>query len=254
MEYTIRKLAQLSGVSSRTLRYYDEIGLLRPSRATAAGYRVYGEKEVDLLQQILFYRALDMPLAEIGRIVHTPGFDHAAALRGHLAALRERQEQLDLLIHTVTKTLASLEGDVPMQDTQKFEGFKQRLVRENEAQYGAEVREKHGDAAADEANARLLRMSSDEYGRFRALEEEIRQAANEAVRAHKEPTGETGRRITALHREWLGFTWGEVAPEAHAGLAQMYPADERFTAYYDHEVPGCAQFLCDAVQFWAGRL
>lgn len=254
MEYTIQKLARLSGVSTRTLRYYDEIGLLRPRRVTAAGYRIYGEAEVDLLQQILFYRAQDMPLAEIGRIVHTPGFDSAAALRSHLAALRARQEQLGLLIDTVTRTLASLEGGIPMEDTQKFEAFKRRAVRENEARYGAEVRQAHGDAAADAANAKLMRLTPTQYARFQALEAEVRRALAEAVRTGADPQGETGRQIAALHRDWLGYSWDEVRPQAHAGLAQLYTTDARFTAYYDRELPGCAQFLCDAVGYWAQRL
>lgn len=254
MEYTVQKLAQLSGVSARTLRYYDEIGLLSPCRVTAAGYRIYGEKEVDLLQQILFYRALDVPLSEIAGLVYSPDFDREQALRGHLAALHARQAQLSQLIDTVTRTLASMKGGFPMQDSQKFEGLKARLVAENEAQYGAEVRAAYGDASADAANAKLLGLTEPQYARFRSLEEEIHDALSEAVRAHADPKGAAGRHVAALHRDWLGYTWSEVHPQAHIGLAQTYLSDERFTTYYDRQLPGCAQFLCDAVSHWAERL
>ena len=75
MEYTVNRLAQISGVSKRTLRYYDEIGLLRPERVNPNGYRIYGQMQVDLLQQILFYRELGLPLEEIREIIKNPGFD-----------------------------------------------------------------------------------------------------------------------------------------------------------------------------------
>ncbi|CAM5616222.1 MerR family transcriptional regulator OS=Lysinibacillus sphaericus OX=1421 GN=LS41612_05820 PE=4 SV=1 [Lysinibacillus sphaericus] len=83
MEYTILQLAKLSGVSTRTLRYYDEIDLLKPARTNEAGYRFYGQQEVDILQQILFYKALDMKLETIHNIIHAPDFQHKAALKTH---------------------------------------------------------------------------------------------------------------------------------------------------------------------------
>jgi DNA-binding transcriptional MerR regulator len=87
MEYTINKLAQIAGVSKRTLRYYEEMGLLTPSRVSSNGYRIYGQREVDLLQQILFYRELGVSLDEIKTIVCTKNFDGRAALENHLTAL-----------------------------------------------------------------------------------------------------------------------------------------------------------------------
>lgn len=111
MEYSIQELAQLSGVSTRTLRYYDEIGLLKPARTNEAGYRFYGQLEVDMLQQILFYRALDMKLATIQAIIKAPNFQHAEALKTHRAALLQRQEQLVTILQTVEKTIQSIEGN-----------------------------------------------------------------------------------------------------------------------------------------------
>ena len=98
MEYSVSNLAKLSGVSTRTLRYYDQIGLLRPLRQSANGYRIYGQGEVDRLQQILFYRELGVSLEEIGAILDAPGYDREAALAGHLSALMEKKKQLELLI------------------------------------------------------------------------------------------------------------------------------------------------------------
>ncbi len=251
MEYSIHALAELAGISTRTLRYYDSIGLLHPCGTTAAGYRLYGPREVDLLQQILFYRALGVPLREIARIVQADDFDRLTALRSHLSALYARQAQTSALIETVQKTIQTLEKGDTMQDREKFEAFKQRIVQENEAQYGAEVRARYGDAQADAANARLLGMSEADYERFEALKEEVQQALEQAVRHGSDPAGPEGERIVRLHKTWLGMTWKEYSAEAHQALAEGYVTDERFAAYYDRRLPGCARFLCDAVQHWA---
>lgn len=135
MEYSINKLAKLAGVSTRTLRYYDEIGLLSPERISNNDYRVYGQKEVDLLQQILFYRELGVSLDEIKNIVWSKDYDGIAALQGHLSALKAKKEQIELLITNVEKTIAASKGEITMSNKEKFEGFKQKMLDENEKQY-----------------------------------------------------------------------------------------------------------------------
>src|SRR3954468_11887763 len=105
MEYTIQKLASLAGVSTRTLRYYDEIGILKPARINSSGYRIYGQAEVNRLQQILFYRELGVNLESIKEIVTAPSFDGTKALREHREKLLEKKEQLDKLITNVDKTI-----------------------------------------------------------------------------------------------------------------------------------------------------
>ena len=251
MEYSIHALVELAGVSARTLRYYDKIGLLKPKGTTEAGYRLYGQEEVDLLQQILFYRALGVPLKEITRIVQADDFDRLHALKTHLSALRARQAQTAALIQSVEKTIRSIKGGAEMSDSEKFEAFKQRVVRENEEKYGAEVRACYGDEQMDAANAKVLGMTQADYERFEDLKDEVQQALEAAVRAGEDPTGPAGERITRLHKTWLGGTWKEYTADAHKALAEGYVTDKRFTAYYDRSVPGCARFLCDAVRHWA---
>ncbi|WP_033543195.1 MerR family transcriptional regulator [Planococcus sp. CAU13] len=246
MEYTVQKLAQLAGVSTRTLRYYDEIGLLEPARKNSAGYRIYGGKEIDKLQQILFYRELGLDLDNIKNIVNDPAFDGPAALRSHRKKLLERRRQLDLLINNVETTISAAEGESKMADNEKFEGFKQKLIDDNEQHYGKEIREKYGDDTVDKSNAKMLNMSSEKYEEFRRLEQEVRDTLAEACEMG-DPAGELGQKTAALHKEWLSFTWPAYSKEAHAGLAQMYVDDERFAAYYDKACAGAAQFLRDAI-------
>ena len=247
MEYTVKALAELAGVTPRTLRWYDQKGLLKPRRTTEAGYRLYGPREVDRLQDILFYKELGLELEAVREILDAPGFDRLAALQSHLAELKARRQRLDALILTVEKTIDEAKGGRPMSDKEKFEAFKRRAVEANEEQYGKEIREKYGREAVEGTNARLLSMTEEEHGRWKALGAEILSALA-AVRAKEDPAGAEGRRIAELHRRWLSCTWTAYTPQAHRGLAELYTADERFTAYYDKEVPGCTAFLRDAVR------
>lgn len=247
MEYTVKQLAELAGISARALRYYHQIGLLTPGHLSEAGYRLYGPAQVDRLQQILFYRELGFPLDEIAFLLDDPEFDRQKALQSHLAALRQQRVRLDSLILTVEKTIQHETGGTIMTDTEKFEGFKKQIVQENEEKYGPEIRAKYSDQEIDRANARVLSLTPEEYDAWNTLGAEILSELEQAVRSHADPGGETGRRLAELHRRWLSYFWEKYSPTAHKGLAQMYVCDERFTAYYDRNVPGCAAFLHDAI-------
>ncbi len=249
MEYTVKQLADLAGVTPRTLRYYDRLGLLRPERTTEAGYRLYGPRQVDRLQHILFYRELEVPLDTVAHLLDDPDFQSSAALQGHLEELKARKTRLERLILTVEKTIKNETGECDMSDKEKFEGFKENLVRDNEQAYGRETRAKYGDGAVDAANARLRGMTQEQYWAMTKLEEEICAKLAAAVQAGVDPAGEVGLDIAMSHKTWLLNSWEEkqYSPQAHRGLAEMYVADERFTAYYDKEVPGCAAFLREAI-------
>lgn len=251
MEYTVQKLARLAGVSTRTLRYYDQIGLLTPARVSSSGYRIYGAAEVDRLQQILFYRELGMGLAEIAHALHSPHYDRIAALHAHLAALEARQQQTALLIDTVQKTIEKEKGNRTMTDQEKFNGLKEKMIQENENKYGAEIREKYGMEAVEASNAKMMGLTEEEYGQMEALSQDIWNALEAAVQDNASPQSEAGREVVQMHKKWLGYTWGQYSAEAHKGLGEMYVADERFAAYYDRNIPGCAAFLRDAIAAWA---
>ena len=122
MEYSIKKLSEIAGVSTRTLRYYDEIGLLKPARVSSSGYRIYGKKQVDILQQILFYKELGMSLDEIKEIIQNPNFDRINALKEHKIKLLEKRKQIDMLLDNVERTLLSVDGGCKMSDKEKFKG------------------------------------------------------------------------------------------------------------------------------------
>lgn len=251
MEYTVQKLAKLAGVSTRTLRYYDEIGILKPARINSSGYRIYGQKEVDRLQQIMFYREMDMSLDDIKRILSSPGFNEADALRDHREKLLEKRRQIEALIENVEKTIAYMEGRIIMSDKEKFEGFKKKMIDENEKKYGKEAREKYGNEAVDESNRKLMNMTQEEYDKAVKLEKEFKDTLAEAFKTG-DPAGELAQKAADLHKQWLTFYWNHYSKEAHAGLAQMYVDDERFKAYYDEKQPGTAEFLREAILIYTG--
>lgn len=252
MEYTVLKLARLAGVSTRTLRYYDEIGILKPARINSSGYRLYGRAEVDRLQQILFYRELDLSLDKIKEIITTPSFDGAKALREHREKLLEKKGQLDLLLVNVEKSIALKEGKITMTDQEKFAGFKQKLVEDNEKQYGREVREKYGNDAMNKSKQKILSMTREDYEEASHLGNEVLSTLKDALKTGN-PAGELAQKAADLHRRWLSYYWDSYSKEAHAGIARMYVEDERFQAYYDAEQPGTAEFLRDAILIYTQK-
>ncbi|HEX3010830.1 MAG TPA: MerR family transcriptional regulator [Syntrophomonadaceae bacterium] len=251
MEYTVQKLSRMAGISTRTLRYYDEIGILKPARINSSGYRIYGLKEVDLLQQILFYRELGVGLEKIKDIVTSSSFDGVKALKEHREKLLEKRERLDLLISNVEKTIAKSEGRFMMSDNDKFAGFKQKLIDDNEKKYGKEIREKYGDKVVNKSHNKLKNMTSEEYDKISQLRNEIDENLYAAFQTG-DPSCDLAQKAADLHRQWLSFYWDGYTKEAHAGLAQMYVDDERFKAYYDKKQAGTAEFLRDAVLIYTG--
>jgi len=251
MEYTVHQLAKLAGVTGRTLRYYDEIGILKPARISSSGYRIYGKSEVDKLQQILFYKELEVDLDTIKKIVNSPSFDEISALKEHREKLLTKRKQLDALIANVEKTLAAKEGRIDMSDKEKFEGFKQQMIDENERKYGKEIREKYGEEKVEKSYQKIKNMTEEQYEEVKRLGEEVLDTLNEAYLTG-DPASELAQKAADLHRQWLCYFWDSYTKEAHAGVAQMYVDDERFAAYYDRKHPGAAKFLRDAIHIYTG--
>ncbi|MCK0471685.1 MerR family transcriptional regulator [Halalkalibacter sp. APA_J-10(15)] len=253
MEYTVQKLAQMSGISGRTLRYYDQIGLLKPARVNSSGYRIYGRKEVDLLQQILFYRELDLHLDVIKRLIHQPDVDQTEALKHHYKHLMRKRDRLEKILKTMRKTINSYEGGLNMTDKEKFEGLKDQLIAENEAKYGNEIRNKYGHETVEASNTKLKGMSEKDYNAMQALELELVSLLKEAI-SIGDPASDVAQQLARKHKEWLMYSWPRYSHEAHAGLVEMYVQDERFRDYYDQRVKGGAAFLREAVLTYISKI
>lgn len=250
MEYGIQELSRMALVSTRTLRYYDEIGLLKPSRVSEAGYRFYGQQEVAILQQILFYRERGFELKTIRRLLYDQDFDMLEALEEHLRELEKRKAATEALIAAVEKTIQNVKGNCDMHDQEKFIALKETALRENEARFGEEARKKYGRNQVEGSNQKLSHMTDEQWQEWKALEEEILTRLETAVRAGADPDSEEAKQIALLHRQWLTMSVPSYSPQMHRGIAAMYVADSRFTEYYDRSISGCARLLQEAVQRW----
>ena len=249
MNYTVKQMAEISGVSARTLRFYDKRSLLKPAFLSEAGYRMYTEKEIDRLQQILLYRSMGIPLKTIKELVDRPDEKVADTLIQQKIQLEQKRQELDQLLETIDKTLRYYKGEIIMTNKEKFEAFKQEKLTENEAKYGQEIREKYGEETVEASNQKWQNMSEADYQKMQATEAALTEKLSNYL---TEETPSLAKEIYQLHKEWLSFSWKSYSGEAHKGLAEMYLADERFTQYYDEKSgTGATEALVQIIQTYA---
>ena len=246
--YGVSALARLSGVSVRTLHHYDRIGLLVPRRKDN-GYRYYTDGDLRRLQQILLWRTCGMELRQIAALLDEPARDERSVLEEQIAVLERERARLDAAIGNARRTLEKLTRGDDMTDDERFLGLKREAIEQNEQVFGAEARKRHGDAAVDAANARLLALDEEAWNDMNLLEERIKELLTAAM-ASGDTAGPQAQELVRAHARWLELHWapGTYSPEAHRGLADGYLTDERFVAYYDGACgAGATQFLRDAI-------
>ncbi|MCK8060089.1 MULTISPECIES: MerR family transcriptional regulator [unclassified Fusibacter] len=245
--YTVKQIADLAGISARTIRYYDEIGLLNPSDETAKGYRLYDTNAVDTLQQILFFRELGVALEEIKALMDSPEYDKFEALVGHRKRIHEKKERLDKILNLLDKSIEYYNGGVEMNDQEKFEGMKRRLIEENDKKYGEEVSSRYGKEIYEASRKKVSGMSKEDFDGAALLEKSFLEQVMKAFE-EGDPASESSMKAMQTHKEWLMHYWGTYSKEAHAGLGTTYVQDERFKAYYDKYRSGLAEFIHEALQ------
>lgn len=249
MTYTIKQIAEMSGVSTRTLRFYDELSLLKPAFLSEAGYRMYTENEVERLQQILLYRSMGLPLKTIKELVDRPDEKIQETLLEQKAQLMQKRQELDHLLKVVENTLRYYKGEIEMTNEEKFNEFKQGKLNENEEKYGQEIREKYGEEAVEASNQKWQDLSEADYQKMQATEAELVEKLSNYLIEEEE---EIAQAIFNLHKTWLQFSWEKYSSEAHKGLSEMYLADERFTEYYDEKSGvGATEALYQIIQQYA---
>ncbi len=185
--YTAKQLADLAGVSIRTLHYYEEAGLLAPARR-GNNYREYRSADVERLQHILLLKACGLRLTDIKAALDGPHGTIRNVLASHLNELHDRRNALDGLIDNAIRTIDSLEGKTTMTDEQRFEGLKASMIERNEREYGAEARARYGDEAVDAANAKIANMDEGTFNDAQMLAEAINEQLKAAM-ANGDPEG-----------------------------------------------------------------
>ncbi|MCP5455820.1 MAG: MerR family transcriptional regulator [Thermotogae bacterium] len=206
MKYKINELAEISGVTVRTLHHYDSIGLLSPKRNNNNKYREYGTDEVDKLQQILLYKELGFQLQQIKDILNSNSFVRENALKDQLEILIKKRDQMDKMIITVEKTINNLKDKKEISADEKFYGFKKMIIDNNEKRFGKELRNRFGNDLIDESNKKRINMNSYEWNNTEKLEEDILNLLREAVLSG-DPGSDTAQKVCELHKEWLCSYW-----------------------------------------------
>lgn len=247
--YRINELANIAGISTRTLRHYDTIGLLSPSRIETNGYRYYDLDKVNTLQQIMFYKELHYSLQEIKSILGEPSYNKINSLYKHLDLLHQKKERIEDVMELVLQTIDTIESGEEMSNEAKFKAFKKEQIKENTEKYGRELEEKYGSMFVHDANQQYLKKTKYQMKEQERLTERLNQTIIDAM-ATNDPTSDLAIRMCELHKEWLCFYWPRYSKNSHLSLVEMYTIDERFTKYYDSICVGSAEFLYSAMKHY----
>jgi DNA-binding transcriptional MerR regulator len=246
MTYSIKEIADLAGVTTRTLRFYDEIGLLNPAGIGSNGYRLYDQESLLRLQQILFFRELEVPLDEIRLIMISPDFHLVGALEKHRISLEARSKRLARLITTVENTIATIKGKMKMDNKQLFEGF-------DETQYEEETRQRWGKTPQyQESQKKWAGYSKEQKD---AIKIEGGQIAVRMVGkdAHLSPDDPDVQKAVGDYHAYINKYFYTCDPEFLRNLSEMWVADERFAINYERIREGGAEFVREAVTIFCNK-
>ena len=245
-ERRVGRVARLAGVSVRTLRHYDALGLVRPAQRSDAGYRLYSDADLERLQQVLFYRELGFRLGDIRRIMEDPAFDRRAALRAQGELLRRKGRRIHDLIAAVEAALEADERGTSMGEKEMFEVFGDFDPED----YREEAEARFDPRLVKESARRTARYGKDDWLAIRREQEAIRDGLGALV--GRDPADPEVQALVARQWRLIDERFYPVTAEIFAGLGEMYVQDPRFAAQYDKVRPGLAAFMRDAMRVYAG--
>lgn len=253
MSYTVKKLARISGVSPRTLRFYDEIGLLKPAFYGDNQYRYYEEEQLLLLQQILFYRELGLPLNDIQGIIQSNDFNKIEALQSHRKILEGGLEKAQQLIKTIDKTIAHLRGELKMCDEELFDALKYR-ESEPAKQYEGYLIERGilSKDQLDESWQKVKHWGKSDWEAFQRQGDDFYKAMVVALKNQLLPSSPEVQALMRGHYELIHVFW-PFDQENYCGLALLYREHPDFRKFFDLFDPRLVDFLTEAMTVYAKR-
>jgi len=243
-------VADLAGVTIRTLHHYDEIGLLSPGARSAAGYRIYEEPDLERLQRILFYRELGFALEEIAAIVDDPRTDAAGHLRRQRGLLTEMIERLQKMVAAIDYEMEAREMDIDLTPEERLEVFgdfdPDDHAEEAERRWG-------GTEAYRQSQRRVSNYTKKDWLTIKAEHEKVAANLAALLESGASPGSEEAMAGAEAHRQHISRWYYDCSYETHRGLGEMYVSDERFWANYDVLAPGLSGFIRDAIRANAER-
>ncbi|MEF9958533.1 MAG: MerR family transcriptional regulator [Niameybacter sp.] len=241
----INEVAKLTGITVRTLHYYDEIGLLKPSEITESGYRLYNEEALERLQQILFFKELDFPLTEIKAIMTDPSYNQVEALYSHKALLIQKRKRLDGLIDLVNLTL---KGECTMD----FKAFDTTQIEADKKKYAKEVKTRWGNTQAYvESQERTSHYDQTKWKCLQGEGDALLKAFSENRTG--DPEGESTQALVKKWQDYITEHFYNCTLEILAGLGLMYVGDERFAKNIDRNGVGTAAFMAKAIESYCAK-
>ena len=242
---TVGEVSELARVTVRTLHHYDELGLLSPSERSEAGYRLYSYDDLARLQEILIWRALGFPLAEIVSLLDDPEHDRLGALERQREVVGREIDRLGALAAAVDAAIAAERNGTPIEERQMFDGF-------DPTEYEDEAHERWGHTEAYQESARRTQAYGEaEWSEIRRESAEIVGELVAVMRAGEPADGAAARALAERHRGHISRWFYPCSPRMHRALGEMYIADERFTSTYERKAPGLAQYFHDAIVWGA---
>jgi DNA-binding transcriptional MerR regulator len=247
--YTVKQLAELAGVSVRTLHYYDEIGLLSPSTVGKNQYRYYDDAALLRLQQILLYREIGVELAQIKPILDNADFDVKAALKSHLEVLHKRQDDLQTLIHTVQDTIAHIERETTMPKAKMFEGFSE----EKQKEYEREIRLEYG---AEKVNESIANWGSYSEEKKQAILAEGNAIYMDIVKAIDSNWAHDDNRVQGFIERWHQHIryFYEPTLEIIRNLPELYTSHPDFIKNFAAIHPRLGEYIKTAIHHYVDDL
>lgn len=241
--YSIQEIAKVSGVTVRTLRHYDRIGLLQSVGRNAAGHRFYNYKQLLQLQQILFYKELHFSLESIRELLHRSDFDIAQALKDHKSNMNDQIIRLQQLVKTIDKTILHITKEQKMTNDDLYKGFSKQKAK----QYRKESIELYGEEMVTNSEEKLKSMGKDGIEKLKKDSDEIYSNMAEYMKESLDPSDEKVQLLVSKHYEMIRFFY-EPTMQIYSGLAEMYVVNGEFKVYYENIATGLAEFLSSAMK------
>ena len=244
-QYSVGRLADLAGVTVRTLHHYDEVGLLVPTARSTAGYRLYSEADLDRLHQVMLYRGLGFSLEEVAAVLDEPEMDTVGHLRRQHELLSERISRLEDMRLAVEKMMEARTMGIKLTREEQFEVFGDNWLGE---EYATEAEERWGESEAwKQSQARTAEYSKEQWLQIKAEGAAVEQGLAAAMRAGEPADGAVAMDLAEQHRQQIHRWFYDCDHQFHRNLGQMYTDDPRFAKHYDDIAPGLAQYARDAI-------
>ncbi len=247
MPYTVKQVAKLSGISVRTLHYYDEIDLLKPAYCGDNQYRYYEEEQLLVLQQILFYRELSFPLNDIRQFLYSESFNKIEALKSHKVLLQGDLERVKRLIKTIDKTIAHLRGTEMINLEDIFDGFtdeKQKLYEDFLVANGI------SQSTINQARSKTKGWHKDQWIAYKQKNDDIHTELAQAIDSGLSPASNEVQALIARHYELVKVFW-QPSRESYIGLSQLYHSNPGFIEFYNKIHPKLLSFITEAMEVFA---